>query len=77
MSDQPANLRRGPAAEYISNRVGIPYSADALALAARRGTGPPYKLWRSVKGGRGRFALYNIADLDAWIAEQLISPQGG
>lgn len=67
----PEYLRREMAAQYISNRVGIPYSVGALEQAAKRGNGPPYKVWNSARGGRGRFAVYRIADLDSWIARQL------
>ena len=77
---QAAWLNREQASEYIFRRTGVRISAQALAsraTARSNAAGPPYRIWSPagrVRGGRGRFALYKPADLDAWIETQLQEP---
>lgn len=73
----PPYLTRQQAADYIRERLGVPMTADILARRASDGDGPRYFFWgikRSGHGGRGRWAVYHPADLDAWIATQFYDP---
>jgi hypothetical protein len=71
-------LNRQQAAAYISARVGVPFSVSLLANRASIGDGPPYRIWggkgSTGRGGRGRYAVYRPADLDAWIETQFHDP---
>lgn len=74
----PAWLNREQAAAYITRRVGILVTATILANKASVGNGPAYRIWGGKggtgRGGRGRFAVYRPADLDAWIETQFHEP---
>ena len=60
-------LRRTEAAQYVTNKFGIPCSPKTLAkLACVTSTGPPFRL-------AGRFPLYPTDGLDAW-AQSKIGP---
>jgi hypothetical protein len=60
-------LRRTEAAQYVTNKFGIPCSPKTLAkLACVRSDGPPFRL-------AGRFPLYSTDGLDAW-AQSKIGP---
>jgi hypothetical protein len=60
-------LRRTEAAQYVTNKFGIPCSPKTLAkLACVSSDGPPFRL-------AGRFPLYSTDDLDAW-AQSKIGP---
>src|SRR3954452_1395954 len=57
-------LRRPAAAEYLQAHYGFG-TEKSLAKRASVGDGPPY-----IKA-LGRFALYDVAELDAWAQRQL------
>ena len=60
-------LRRTEAAQYVTNKFGIPCSPKTLAkLACVSSDGPPFRL-------AGRFPLYSTDGLDAW-AQSKIGP---
>jgi hypothetical protein len=60
-------LRRTEAAQYVTNKFGIPCSPKTLAkLACVSSDGPPFRL-------AGRFPLYSTDSLDAW-AQSKIGP---
>jgi hypothetical protein len=60
-------LRRTEAAQYVTNKFGIPCSPKTLAkLACVSSDGPPFRL-------AGRFPLYSTDSLDAW-AQGKIGP---
>ena len=60
-------LRRTEAAQYVTNKFGIPCSPKTLAkLACVSSEGPPFRL-------AGRFPLYPTDGLDAW-AQSKIGP---
>ena len=77
-SVQPTWLNREQAADYIARRVGVPITATVLANKASEGNGPVYRIWGGKggtgRGGRGRYAVYRPADLDAWIETQFHDP---
>ncbi len=59
-------LTRRLAAEYLTAQ-GVSTSEQGLADKASRGRSPKY----AIVNGR---AVYTLADLDAWIAEQAARP---
>lgn len=59
-------LRRTEAAQYLQERAGA-YTVETLAKLACVGGGP-------VMRRLGRFPVYTIADLDAWLASKLSPP---
>ena len=60
-------LRRNEAAEYLKDR-GIPGCAPAtLAKLASIGGGPKFSKF-------GKWPVYSVGDLDAWIAARLSPP---
>ena len=69
MKDETANLdrllRRTEAAQYVTNKFGIPCSPKTLAkLACVSSDGPPFRLAR-------RFPLYPTDGLDAWARSKI------
>lgn len=69
-------MTREEAAAYLSDRLRGPINAKQMSGWGSKG--PPYKMFRGAatlrRGGRGRWALYTMADLDAWIEAQLTEP---
>jgi hypothetical protein len=59
-------LRRSEAAAYLQARCGA-YTVETLARMASEGGGP-------VLRRLGRFPVYTVADLDAWLASKLTAP---
>jgi hypothetical protein len=55
---------REEAAEYLTKRSGVPFTASALAARATKGTGPRF----SIFNGR---ALYSDEALDEWLAAEM------
>jgi len=79
LSAQPTVwLSREQAAAYITQRIGVLITSSVLANKASEGNGPPYRIWGGRgglgRGGRGRYAVYKPADLDAWIETQFHEP---
>lgn len=73
----PKLLSREQAAEYIQSIIGIRTTTTMLANWASNNSGPKYKIWRgrgTGRGGRGRYAVYEQANLDSWIESNLIEP---
>ena len=67
MTEEKQYLTRGQASEYCL-RKGLPVSPKTLAKYACVGGGPKFR-----KFGKTQ-VVYDIADLDAWVAEQLSAP---
>jgi len=57
-------LRRREASAYLDEVHGVPVAANTLAKMAVIGGGPPFHLF-------GRFPLYEVDDLDAWVQRRL------
>jgi hypothetical protein len=57
-------LRRREAAWYVRAKWGVPLSNRTLAKLAVIGGGPPYRK-------AGRFALYELRDLDTWATAKI------
>lgn len=55
---------RKPAAEYLTERSGLPITEEGLAARASKGTGPRY----AILNGR---AVYSTEALDEWLEAQL------
>lgn len=53
------NLTRAAAAAYLSEKLGRPMKAQALAKMAHEGRGPPYRVIL-------KRAMYTPSDLDTW-----------
>ena len=60
-------LTRPAAANHLTG-IGIPTSKNTLQKWATVGGGPVYKIF-------GNRALYQVADLDTWVAEKLSAPR--
>lgn len=61
--NQHRRLRRVEAARYILETYGVKYSPSTLAKAVSLGGGP-------IMTKVGQAVLYEVADLDAWIASK-------
>lgn len=61
-------LRREQAAAYLQSRYGA-YTTETLAKLACVGGGPRFRRL-------GRWPVYTIADLDAWVLGRLSEPVG-
>ena len=59
-----ALLTRKPAAEYLTERSGVPFKSEGLATRATKGSGPSF----SLLNGR---AVYSTEALDDWLATRL------
>ena len=71
--ERPGNMTkrrrtRREAATYLTEQRGFPVTFGALQVAASRGGGPAYQLFR------GR-ALYDEDELDRWAESQLSPPR--
>lgn len=60
-------LSRKQAAEYLAEH-GLQRTASTLAKYATNGGGPKFRKFGA------RQVLYEIADLDEWVSEQLSAP---
>lgn len=63
-SRNPRLLRRKQAARYLTETHGVPTAPQTLAKLATVGGGPLYRKF-------GRFPLYDVNDLDNWVAHKL------
>jgi hypothetical protein len=63
-ADWPPRLRRHEVPAYLRQVHNLQISAGTLARMAVHGTGPRYSHW-------GRWPMYTLDDLDAWVAERL------
>lgn len=61
-------LSRREARDYLATAHGIDYSIKYLGKITRDGTGP-----RAIYNGKR--ALYDVADLDAWVRSRLWEPE--
>lgn len=62
--DNQRMLRRKEAARYLAEKRGAPVAPQTLAKLASIGGGPPFRKF-------GRFPLYDVNDLDAWVNYKL------
>ena len=65
---QPRYLSRAEAASYVTQKYGFPCSEQTLAKLAVKGQGPQFKR------ANGRFAVYPVANLDAWAVTRIADP---
>jgi len=73
----PRYLNRDEAALYLSEQLRGTVSTKAMSGWGKKG--PPYRVFRGKRGergGNGRWAVYTIEDLDAWIETQLADGHG-
>ena len=66
-ANQQKFLTRPAAANHLTD-IGIPTSKNTLQKWATVGGGPKYQIF-------GNRALYQVADLDTWVAGKLSAPR--
>jgi len=67
MSTDRPRLRRSEVPEYLMAKHGIPVALATLNKMATVGGGPAMRY-------AGRIPLYDVEDLDRWVASRLSAP---
>ncbi|MDD2742147.1 MAG: hypothetical protein PHV02_07730 [Rhodocyclaceae bacterium] len=67
-TQQKKFLTRAESANYLTNERGAPTAKTTLQKYATTGGGPKYQVF-------GNRALYQVADLDEWVAGKLSAPR--
>jgi hypothetical protein len=69
MTDYILPLTREEAADYLTNKRGVPTTPKTLGKLATTGGGPIYRRF-------GRIARYAIPDLDVYADSRISEPRG-
>lgn len=61
-------LSRAEAAQYLTEKRGLPTAKTTLQKLVTTGGGPVYRRF-------GKYAVYAVPDLDAWADSKLTAPR--